>query len=330
MRSKAKFFWVIALSLSRRLPPLGWLRAFEAAARHGSFVAAADELGVTPSAISQQVRSLEQHLGRLLFHRLPRGLRLAEGGQSYLPLLSNILERLAAGTEEIFGRRAGGRLVIRATVAFAALWLAPRLARFRAAHPGIELRLTSSIWSAEFPDPGIDLEIRFGTGDWPGLAAERLTWDHVFPVCSAALAAGPPRLAQPRELTRHTLLHTIGFREGWPQWLEAAGAGGRVDPHAGPEFDTAVMAIDLALRGAGVAMGRSCFVDHLLRSGRLVAPFRLRLATEEAFYLAAPAGQADTEAARAFRGWLRRETARQRPAGSPGSRRSARGKRPTP
>ncbi len=294
----------------RRMPPLGWLRAFEAAARHVSFVAAAEELGVTPTAVSQQVRLLEQHLGRLLFHRLPRGLRLAEAGHSYLPLLNDVFERITAGTTEIFGERTGNRLLVRSTVAFATYWLVPRLERFRAAHPRIELRLTSSIWSADFPDPGIDLEIRFGNGDWPGLSAERLTWDRAFPVCSPALAAGPPRLARPAGLARHTLLHTIGFREGWAQWLQVAGVADLVEAPAGPEFDTAVVAIELALRSAGIAMGRTCFVDHLLADGRLVAPFDLALPADEAFYLAAAAGRPESEAAHAFRAWLRAEIAR--------------------
>jgi LysR family glycine cleavage system transcriptional activator len=293
--------------MSRALPPLTWLRAFEAAARHRSFVAAAVELGVTPSAVSQQVRLLEQHLGRLLFHRLPRGLKLAEAGESYLPLLSEAFERLSAGTVEIFGQHRTHRLTIRATVAFSVLWLAPRLPRFSALHPDIEFRVTSSIWPAEFPDSGIDLEIRQGTGDWPGLEAERLTRDHVFPICSPTLAAGPPGLAQPADLVRHTLLHAIGFREGWAQWLKSAGVANLVDARRGLEFDTGVMTMEMALRGAGVALGRTCFVAELLAGGRLVAPFSLSVPTDEAFFLVAPSRRRETDAARAFRQWLRAE-----------------------
>jgi LysR family transcriptional regulator, glycine cleavage system transcriptional activator len=290
--------------MPRPLPPLTWLRAFEAAARHRSFVAAADELGVTPSAISQQVRLLEQHLGRLLFHRLPRGIRLAEAGESYLPLVSEAFERLAIGTVEIFGQRKSHRVTVRTTVAFSVLWLAPRLARFRALHPGVELRITSSIWPAEFPDPGIDLEIRQGTGKWPGLEAERLTSDQVFPVCSPALAAGRPGLAEPADLAHHTLLHAIGFRDGWMQWLKAAGIADRVDPRRGLEFDTGVMTIELAIRGAGIALGRTCFVEDLLAGGRLVAPFSIATPTEEAFFVVVPTPRRETDVARAFREWL--------------------------
>ena len=296
-------------SMLRRLPPLTWLRSFEAAARHVSFALAAQELGVTPSAVSQQVRLLEQHLGRLLFHRLPRGLQLAEAGQSYLPLLNGIFERLSRGTDEIFGERSEKRVAIRSTVAFATYWLAPRLARFHSTHPDLELRLTSSIWSAEFPDPDIDLEVRFGSGNWPGLTVERLTWDYVLPVCNPGIARG---LTRPEDLARHPLLHTIGFREGWAQWLKAAGLERKVDAQRGLECDTAVIALELAMLGAGIALARSCFVERLLATGRLVAAFSLKLPAEEAFYLAVPSAQSDTEAARAFRHWLRAEVARDR------------------
>ncbi|MEX2200327.1 MAG: LysR substrate-binding domain-containing protein [Dongiaceae bacterium] len=295
-------------STPRRLPPLTWLRAFEASARHVSFAAAADELGVTPSAVSQQVRLLEQHLGRLLFHRLPRGLRLAEAGQSYLPLLHAAFERVARGTEEIFGERSEKRLTLRSTVSFASYWLLPRLARFRATHPELNLRLTSSIWSAEYPDPGIDLEVRLGTGDWPGLRAERLTWDRVYPVCSPGTASAPPHLKQPADIARHKLLHIIGFREGWPQWLKAANADRAVDTGRGLECDTTLIAMELAMQGEGIAMGRSCFADRLIETGRLVAPFPLELPSEEAFYLASPVDRPDTEPVRVFRNWITEET----------------------
>lgn len=301
--------------MARHLPPVNWLRAFEAAARHVSFTGAAQELGVTPSAVSQQVRLLEQHLGRVLFYRLPRSLRLAEAGEAYLPLVRDAFDRLAASTAEIFGDRAGGRLKVKATAAFAVFWLMPRLPRFRALHPDVALRITTSIWSAEIPDPGIELEVRLGAGNWPGLQAERLTWDTVFPVCSPVLRDGPPRLARPADLAGHTLLHVLGFREGWTQWLARAGAAKQVDAAQGLEFDTAVTAIELALRGAGVALGRSCFVGELLATGRLVAPFDLVLPAEEAFYLVSPAGRPIGSAAERFRAWLLAE-ARSDRAGS--------------
>ncbi len=305
--------------MPRRLPPVNWLRAFEAAARHVSFTQAARELGVTPSAVSQQVRLLEQHLGCALFNRLPRSLELAEAGEAYLPLVHDAFERLVASTAELFGDRGVKRLTIRVTAGFAVFWLIPRLTRFRARHPDMALRLTTSIWAGEPRDPAADLEIRHGAGGWPGMRAERLSWDTVFPVCSPSLRNGPVPLVSPADLSRHTLLHAIGFREGWGEWLARAGVADRVDPAEGLEFDTSVMTIELALRGAGVALGRSCLVGELLAAGRLVAPFELALPTDEAVYLISTAGRPADSAAERFRVWLLAEAGKDRPraAGSP-------------
>ncbi|WP_119459499.1 transcriptional regulator GcvA [Rhodospirillaceae bacterium SYSU D60014] len=290
--------------MADRLPPLNWLRAFEAAGRHMSFTEAARELGITQSAVSQQVRLLEQHLGRLLFHRLPRGLKLADAGEALLPLVRETFGRLAEGTAEIFGRTSGDRLAIRVTPAFAVLWLAPRLPRFYAAHPEIKLRIISSTWLADQSDPGIDLEVRYGRGNGAGPQADRLTWDHVFPVCSPALCQGPRRLTAPADLAGHRLLHAIGFRDGWAHWLAQAGVADQVDAARGQEFDTAILALDLAMQGAGVALGRTCFVAPLIAAGRLVAPFDVTLTTEEAFYVVSPEGRSDSQAAQLFRHWL--------------------------
>ena len=290
--------------MASKLPPVNWLRAFEAAGRHMSFTEAARELGITQSAVSQQVRLLEQHLGRILFHRLPRGLRLADAGEALLPLVRETFGRLAEGTAEIFGRTAGDRLAVRATPAFAALWLAPRLPGFYAAYPEIELRIISSTWLADYSDPGIDLEIRYSTGNGLGPRAERLTWDEVFPVCSPGLCQGPRRLTAPADLAGHRLLHAIGFRDGWAHWLARAGVADRVDAARGQEFDTAILALDLAMQGAGVALGRTCFVAPLIAAGRLVAPFDIKLATEEAFYVVSPEGRSDNQAAELFRRWI--------------------------
>lgn len=293
-----------ALDMLHRLPPLNWLRTFESAARHLSFTAAAAELGVTQSAVSQQVRLLEQHLGRVLFHRLPRGLKLAEAGEALLPLLRDTFERLATGTAEIFGAPVNNRLMVRATTGFALLWLAPRLQRFHAAHPDIGLHVITSIWPAEYTDPSLDLEIRCGGGHWPGLEAERLSWDEVFPVCSPALGVGPRPLCDPADLASHVLLHVVGFQDGWTQWLARAGVADRVDASGGLTFDTAAMALELAAQGAGVALGRSCYVREAIETGRLIAPFKFAFATDEAFYLVAPKERPRSRAATAFRDWL--------------------------
>lgn len=303
--------------MTKRLPPLNWLRTFEAAARTMSFSAAARELGITQSAVSQQVRLLENHLGRPLFHRLPRGLRLTEAGDALLPLLGDAFARIAAGTAELFGDLARARLMIRATTSFTPLWLAPRLGRFHARHPEIEFRLTSSIWPADAPEPGVDLEIRYGTGRWPGLKAERLTWDELFPVCSPEWRRGPQRLEHPADLARCTLLHAFGFRDGWRQWLAYAGVADEVDGTSGLEFDLGLAALDLAERGVGVALARTCYAAERVAAGRLMVPFAIAMPTDEAFYLVWPEGRTLGPAAQAFRGWLLEEAALARKMPSP-------------
>ncbi len=310
------------LSTPRRLPPLNWLRTFEVAARTMSFTAAAQALGITQSAVSQQMRLLEATLGRRLFHRLPRGLRLTDAGQALLQLLRDALARIADGAAEIFGESGRPRLMVRSTASFAALWLAPRIARFRRRHPEIEFRLTSSIWPADYPDLDLDLEIRYGSGNWPGLRAERLTRDALFPVCSPAL-----RPRAPAALAQVTLLHVFGFREGWAQWLARAGLAGQVDATAGLEFDLSLVALEAAERGVGIALGRSCYVADRLASGRLVAPFETVLPSEEGFYLAAPEGREPSPAAAAFRNWITAEMAAEGAAAPPLTSRARSGRR---
>jgi len=290
------------------LPPVNWLRAFEVAARHLSFSGAGRELGVTPSAVSQQVRLLEHHLGAALFDRLPRGLALTLAGESYLPVVAESFDRLSRGTRALFGESGRERLTLRSAAGFARFWLLPRLPAFVVAHPEVTVRLASSTWGFEPFEADIDLEIRFGMGPWPGFRVERLSWDEVFPVCSPALLKGRQRIASPADLARHPLLHTIGFREGWGQWLAAAG-----DPHlnsAGSiEFDSAVMSIELALAGQGVALGRSSLVSRLLEQKLLAEPFRVRLQSEEGFHLLWPISRRASAAMQLFLTWVLAEAA---------------------
>lgn len=295
---------------SINLPPVNWLRAFEVTARHMSFTEAANELGVTQSAVSQRIKALEAHFGQGLFHRLPRGLKLTPAGESLVPLLQETFRRLADGINEIVGRPGANCLTVQCTLGFAGLWLAPRIATFRALHPEIELRLITSVWSAEYPADGIDMEIRLGFGDWPGLQAVRLTRDKVFPVCAPDIMKGKRRLRAPIDLLHHRLLHVVGFRDDWPQWLKAAGIAAKVAPDKGMQFDTALLAIDQALRGEGIAMGRSCYVADLIARRLLLAPFDLAIDTDEAFYLVAREGRVERPAAQAFRHWLLLQTSK--------------------
>ena len=177
-----------------RLPPLNWLRSFEAAARRLSFTAAGEELHVTQSAVSQQIRNLEGLLGQPLFLRGPRSLQLTEAGRRYLPTVENAFELLALGTGEFLAPKQENLLDIRANFAFTLYWLTPRLEGFLAAHPGLRLNLSAALWQSDFAGTPASVEIRYGRGQWEGVWSERLIADRLAPVSAPALAA---RMARP-------------------------------------------------------------------------------------------------------------------------------------
>jgi LysR family transcriptional regulator, glycine cleavage system transcriptional activator len=285
------------------LPPLPWLRAFEAAARALSFTRAAEELHLTQAAISKQVKALEQHLGQPLFLRHPRSLELTRTGAAYLPKVHDALDRLSIGTREVFGRRRDDALTLRCAVSFATNWLAPRLPDYLARHPGKTLRLTASVWNDDADPDLYDLDIRYGTGNWPGYASHRLTWDHIFPLCAPNMRQGSPGLQTPQDLRHHRLLHVMGYQEGWGTWLAAAGAVS-VDPGQGVQLDTSLIAFALAAQGGGVALARSSLAGPDLASGRLIAPFALQVPIVEAFYLAQPLHRPAHPDAADFADWL--------------------------
>ncbi len=302
--------------MTRRLPPLNALRAFEAAARLMSFTRAAEELEITPSAVSHQIRGLERYLGLRLFRRANRTLMLSDEGQNYLPALREAFDMIHAATTRLGARQAGGTLTVSLLSSFAVRWLIPRLPRFQLLHPEIEVRLSTSTRLVDFRREDVDCAIRYGAGSWPGLAADRLLSEDIFPVASPRLLRGPWPLKEPRDLAHHSLLHTMSWREGWRQWLTAAGlagaALGEIDPERGPQFETSDLALAAAAEGLGVAMGRTALVADDLRSGRLVAPFDVRLASDSAYYLVTPDDRRDQSKIADFRAWLLSEVARGR------------------
>jgi LysR family transcriptional regulator, glycine cleavage system transcriptional activator len=279
--------------------PVGWLRVFEVAARHLSFSAAAEELRVTPSAVSQQVRLLEHRLGQALFQRLPRGLRLTGAGEALVPVCRESFERLDSALLELFGDRRGDRLVVRVAAGFARHWLLSRLADFSKKHPDVPLRIVASIWAGEPLDPNVELDIRLGSGPVQGMACIKLTDDELFPVCSPKLMRG----RKPPDLTALPLLHTIGFAQGWRDWLDAAGT----ERHANPrdvEFDSVLLSLEMAALGHGIALARTSFAEDLLREKRLVAPFAPRLKAIDNVYLVHAPGLSHRSPAGVFRDWL--------------------------
>jgi LysR family transcriptional regulator, glycine cleavage system transcriptional activator len=288
---------------TRRLPHLTWLRAFEASARHLSFTNAAQELNLTQAAISKQVKLLEHYLREPLFERKPRSLVLTKVGAAYLPKVRDGFERLAAGTEEVFGLRRSEVLTVRAPVGYSVNWIAPRLQGFFDRHPDTEVRLVSSVWGDQFDNERFDLDIQYGTGSWPGYKADRLTWEVIKPVCAPSLLEGEHAIRKPADLAHHRLLHVLGYEEGWADWFRFAGIKG-INSGQGLQFDTSLLAFEFAARGGGVALARSSMFGIEAERGRLIEPFNIEAPLQEAFYLIAPDRGQDLPDALKFRDWL--------------------------
>ena len=295
--------------MSRRLPPLNALRAFEAAARHLSFTRAAEELNVTQAAISHHVKALEDQLGMALFRRLNRALMLTDEGQTLFPSVRDALDILAEAAERLRTRDSGGPLTVSTLPSFAAKWLVPRMSRFQDRHPEIELRIAAAERLIDFARDDVDVAVRFGPGGWPGLRAERIVDEAVTPVCCPALAE---RLRAPADLAGVTLLHEEKLPRDpmpdWAAWLAAAGVTG-IDASRGPRFRHTHMILQTAMDGHGVALSGQVLVADDIAAGRLVAPFALRLTSPFAYYLVCPSATAGRPKIRAFWEWVKEETA---------------------
>jgi LysR family glycine cleavage system transcriptional activator len=289
--------------MSRHLPPLNGLRAFEAAARHLSFTQAAAELNVTQAAISHQIRGLEERLGVQLFVRRNRALLLSEAGQAYLPALREAFDTIAAATDRLLRRDEAGPLLVSTTASFATKWLVPRLATFQQLYPEIEVQISTGVALADFQRDNVDVAIRWGLGSWPNVTAERLFAEDMFPVCAPSLIKGKNALRKPADLARFTLLHMTNQRDDWRLWLTAAGAK-NVDPARGPVFDHAMTVLQAAMDGLGVAIGHRPLVERDIEAGRLVAPFDMVLPIDAGYYLVAPPNAMRRHKVRSFRDWV--------------------------
>jgi LysR family glycine cleavage system transcriptional activator len=289
--------------MARRLPPLNSLRAFEAAARHLSFTRAAQELNVTQAAISHQVKGLEQHLGLRLFRRLNRALVLTDEGQRYFPAVRDGLDLLATATHRLRERENAGRVTISVTPSFAAKWLVPRLARFRAGQPDIDVRVHAADDVVDFIRDDVDLAVRYGAGGWSGLKADLLLRESFFPVCSPRLLEAARPLREPSDLQWHTLLHEERTLTDWQTWLTMMGVTG-ADASRGPVFSHGSNMIEAAVAGQGVGLGRSPLVDDDLAEGRLVRPFDASIAGDWAYYVVCPHATADNPRNVVLRDWL--------------------------
>lgn len=282
----------------RRLPFLNGIRAFEAAARGGSFARAADELNVTPAAISRMVRLLEQRLGLALFQRKANGLALTPAGRTYQAGLTQIFDALANLTAQVTALANPYVLTVGVGPTFAIRWLIPRLAQFRKQEPDIDVRITTGGAAAPFADDW-SCGIKLGHGNWPGLAAESLFAADLIPVCSPALGAN---LRRPADLKNATLLRVAHAMDDWPRWLKAAGVAKIASK--GPQFEFYGQALQAAADGVGVAMGIRPYIDDDLAAGRLVTPFAQTVPKGERWYLVYNPARIEEPGFAAFRGWL--------------------------
>ena len=301
--------------MSDRLPALNGLRAFEVSARYLSFSKAAEELHVTPAAISQQVRSLEQQLGITLFHRRVRALDLTEAGRAALPHLSDGFHRLQTGVDAMQLAREVDHLTVSVAPSIGARWLVPRLERLRCDYPEIQIRIDAKDGLANFTNDGVDVAIRYGLGNYHPHIVESMLAADAFPVCSPALLKKEASLSCPDDLAEITLLHSTWTDEsdsvpGWRMWLKAAGAT-KVDPEPGPRFGNDNMLVEAALAGQGVALITHAVVARELESGKLVRPFPPAVFEETAFcyYLVYPERHRSTPKVIAFRDWIFKEVA---------------------
>ena len=293
--------------MTDRLPPLTALRAFDAAARHMSFAQAAAELNVTPAALSFQIKSLEDHLGQPLFHRLNRAVTLTEAGRALAPGTADGFAMLASAWRSARRLQNNSTLTVTAGPAFTAKWLAPRLYEFAQAHPDIELRFSAGLRIMDFDRDEIDVAIRFGYGPDPGLYAIPLAVEWVMPVMTSELAQKYPT---PESLKDAPLLFddSISFLRpkcDWQTWFRAVGID--FNPTHGVRFSQADHAVDAALAGAGLVLGRRALVIKDLSEGRLVAPFKTAISTKAHFRFLCPEGAENRPQVKAFRDWILQE-----------------------
>ena len=294
--------------MPRRIYPLNALRAYEASARHLSFVKAAEELSVTPAAVSHQVKKLEEYLGLPLFRRRSRGLLLTESGQVLLTELREVFLRLHKAMERVIDSDSRGTVTLSVAPTFATMWLIPRLQKFYALQPDIDVRISTSLGLVDFQRDDYDAAIRLGSGQWFGLETIKLFDETVTPMCSPRLLEGPDALKRPDDLRKHVLLHNHSMdydpeAPTWDTWLKAAGAS-KVDASRGTHFSLPDHGLQASIDGAGVVLGWRTLAAPDIAAGRVVAPFDLVLPLGSSFYLAYPEAYAPRPNIAALRDWL--------------------------
>ncbi|HEX8470791.1 MAG TPA: transcriptional regulator GcvA [Brevundimonas sp.] len=298
--------------MARPLLPLNALRAFESAARNLNFSRAADELAVTPGAVSQQIRLLEDIVGGPLFKREAKGLQLTDLGRGAVPLLREGFERLMDASSLLREPPRKKQVSISVAPSFASKWLMPRMDDFHAVHPEIEVWISADMEPATLGEGGADLAVRYGPGDYPGHVVERLMLETVLPVAAPSLMNGKHPIRTPADLVHHTLLHDMSedgdpSRPDWAMWLKARRVK-HPDPRRGPRFNQASMVIEGALAGRGIALAKRTLAQADLSAGRLVAPFADGSeAVGFAYHVVLPRDRPASPSAVAFVDWLKQQ-----------------------
>jgi len=292
--------------MPRRMPPLNALRAFEAAGRHVSFTKAADELLVTPGAISRQIKQLEEFLGIELFERTSRDLRISDEARDYVANLGSAFDQVESATRRVMGAQHGRSLRVQCAMTFTLRWLVPRLPLFHRLYPKRDIQLATALSplpASQIAIGDVDVAIQQGTGEWPGLFSHRLAGSALIPVCSPSFArklGSPPAISA---LGEATLLRSMVRPHDWREWLDAAGAR-KIDSERGIEFESSSLAYQSAIEGIGVAIGQMVLVVDDLVAGRLVAPFDFIHDNGYAYYLTYAEQALEKPGVAEFRDWI--------------------------
>lgn len=286
----------------QRLPNLVWLRTFEAAARHLNFTVAANELGLTQTAVSQHIKALETRLRVELFIRKPRNLQLTDLGRAYLLPVRTALDDLNYATLGLFGPEMTRAVTVRVPVSTTILWLAAQISDFRARHPNIPVRLVSMTWGDTEPAQDVDVDLRLGHGNWPGVAAEKLSVEHIVPICSTDIA---DQIRTPRDLLNHPLIHILGFDDMWALYF--ADHGVELEPHHfGISVDMSAAALEMVESGGGVATVIARYADGAIAAGRRIKRVGRALPFSQSHYLVRRPTQTGTRPeVTLFTEWLR-------------------------
>ena len=299
--------------LMKNIPPLNALRVFEAAARHLSFTKASEELNVTPGAVSQQIKTLEEFIGAKVFRREKRALLLTDEAQASLPVLRDAFDRLQQAGEILMSRADTGRLTVSVAPSLAAKWLVPRLDDFHDQYPDIDVWVSADMDVVDFAVDDVDVAIRYGPGHYEGLEIDHLIGETIVPVCSPRLMLGDHPLTTPSDLAHHVLLHDASRDRdesvpNWSMWLKAAGVEG-VDGKRGVKLNQSSLVIEAAVAGKGVALAKSALALADLEAARLVIPFDLTIPSSFGYYIVHPPSKANAPSVKAFKAWLKTQAA---------------------